>query len=160
MKELYYSESCNVCSQLIEYLEKNNIINQFSLININKNKNEKPKEVDVVPTIIDSDLNQPQKGKQAFEYLLNIKYFNNPTNNIEYVKNIPPNPKIENDKLASIHKTDGLEIINEIFEIKNDTQNFYDDNKDNELSKISQNMADARQKQEKTLAVLLRMKKK
>ena len=158
MKELYYSENCNVCLKLIEYLEKNNIINQFKLIDINKN--EKPKEVDVVPTIIDSDLNQPQKGKQAFEYLLNIKYFNNPTNNIEYVKNIPPNPKIENDKLASIHKSDGLEIINEILEIKNDTQNFYDDNKDNELSKISQNMADARQKQEKTLAVLLRLKKK
>ena len=151
MKELYYSESCNVCFQLIEYLEKNNIINQFRLIDINKN--EKPKEVDVIPTIIDSDLNQPQKGKQAFEYLLNIKYFNNPTNNIEYVKNIPPNPKIENDKLASIHKSDGLEIVNE-------TQNFYDDNKDNELSKISQNMADARQKQEKTLSVLLRLKKK
>jgi len=151
MRELYYSENCNVCLKLIEYLEKNNIINQFRLIDINKN--EKPKEVDVVPTIIDSDLNQPQKGKQAFEYLLNIKYFNNPTNNIEYVKNIPPNPKIENDKLASIHKSDGLEIVNE-------TQNFYDDNKDNELSKISQNMADARQKQEKTLSVLLRLKKK
>jgi ribosomal protein S8 len=151
MKELYYSESCNVCIQLIEYLEKNNIINQFKLIDISKN--EKPKIIDIVPTIIDSDLNQPQKGKQAFEYLLNIKYFNNPTNNIEYVKNIPPNPKIENDKLASIHKSDGLEIVN-------DTQNFYDDNKDNELSKISQNMADARQKQEKTLSVLLRMKKK
>ena len=71
MKELYYSESCNICSQLIEYLEKNNI-----------SKNKKPREVDVIPTIIDSDLNQPQKGKQAFEYLLNIKYFNNPTNNI------------------------------------------------------------------------------
>ena len=151
MKELYYSENCNICLKLIEYLEKNNIINQFKLIDINKN--EKPKEVDVVPTIIDSDLNQPQKGKQAFEYLLNIKYFNNPTNNIEYIKNIPPNPKIENDKLASIHKSDGLEIVN-------DTQNFYDDNKDNELSNISQNMVDARQKQEKTLSVLLRMKKK
>lgn len=151
MKELYYSENCNVCLKLIEYLEKNNIINQFKLIDINKN--EKPKEVDVVPTIIDSDLNQPQKGKQAFEYLLNIKYFNNPTNNIEYIKNIPPNPKIENDKLALMHKSDGLEIIN-------DTQIFYDDNKDNELSNISQNMVDARQKQEKTLSVLLRMKKK
>ena len=151
MKELYYSENCNICLKLIEYLEKNNIINQFKLIDINKN--EKPKEVDVIPTIIDSDLNQPQKGKQAFEYLLNIKYFNNPTNNVEYVKNIPPNPKIENDKLASIHKSDGLEIVN-------DTQKFYDDNKDNELSKISKNMVDARQKQEKTLSVLLRMKKK
>ncbi len=151
MKELYYSENCNICLKLIEYLEKNNIINQFKLIDINKN--EKPKEVDVVPTIIDSDLNQPQKGKQAFEYLLNIKYFNNPTNNIEYIKNIPPNPKIENDKLALMHKSDGLEIVN-------DTQNFYDDNKDKELSNISQNMVDARQKQEKTLSVLLRMKKK
>lgn len=151
MKELYYSENCNVCLKLIEYLEKNNIINQFKLIDINKN--EKPKEVDVVPTIIDSDLNQSQKGKQAFEYLLNIKYFNNPTNNIEYIKNIPPNPKIENDKLALMHKSDGLEIVN-------DTQNFYDDNKDKELSNISQNMVDARQKQEKTLSVLLRMKKK
>ena len=52
-----------------------------------------------------------------------------------------------------MHKSDGLEIVN-------DTQNFYDDNKDKELSNISQNMVDARQKQEKTLSVLLRMKKK
>lgn len=158
MKELYYSENCNVCLKLIEYLEKNNIINQFKLIDINKNG--KPKEIDVVPTIIDSDLNQPQKGKQAFEYLLNIKYFNNPTNNIEYIKNIPSNPKIEHDKLALMYKSDGLEIINNIFEIENSTQNFYNDNKDKELSNISQNMVDARQKQEKTLSVLLRMKKK
>ena len=41
MKELYYSENCNICLKLIEYLEKNNIINQFKLIDINKN--EKPK---------------------------------------------------------------------------------------------------------------------
>jgi hypothetical protein len=46
----------------------------FKLINIDKTQ--APQEIDIVPTIIDTELNQPLKGKKAFEYLLNIKYFN------------------------------------------------------------------------------------
>jgi hypothetical protein len=47
------------------------------------------------------------EGKKAFEYLINIKYFNNPTNNIE--NKIPINPKIDEDKLAMKLKI-GLEL--------------------------------------------------
>jgi hypothetical protein len=53
-----------------------------------------------VPSIVDTELIQPLKGKAVFEYLLNLKYFNNPTNNIEYIKNIPINPYIKEDEKA------------------------------------------------------------
>jgi hypothetical protein len=93
---------------MLLYLNKYNIVSLFKLINIDTN--EVPKDIDIVPTIIDSELNQPLKGKQAFEYLVNIKYFNNPTNNIEYIKEIPTNPQIPVDKLANKLNIINLEI--------------------------------------------------
>jgi hypothetical protein len=69
--------------------------------------NNVPKEIDIVPTIVDEQLREPLKGKNAFEYLLNSKYFNNPTNNIE--NKITINPKIDEDKLAMKLKI-GLEL--------------------------------------------------
>ncbi len=50
------------------------------------------------------------KGKKAFEYLLNLKYFNNPTNNIDYVKELPTNPDIPEDDKAIQSKTTSLEL--------------------------------------------------
>ena len=38
--------------------------------------------INVVPTIIDSDYKDVLKGKKAFEYLKNKEYFDNPTNNV------------------------------------------------------------------------------
>ncbi len=80
----------------------------FKLINIDKVT--APKDIDIVPTIIDTELNQPLKGKKAFEYLLNIKYFNNPTNNVDYIKDIPANPNIPEDEKAVKSKTLNLVI--------------------------------------------------
>ena len=83
MKIVFYSEQCEYSKKLIAYLDKHNIKNLFNLINIDNTQ--VPDEIDVVPSIIDTELNQPMKGKKAFEYLLNLKYFNNPTNNIECI---------------------------------------------------------------------------
>jgi hypothetical protein len=57
---------------MMVYLDKHNIKSMFKLVNIDTINY--PKEIDTVPTIIDTELLQPLKGKKAFEYLLNIKY--------------------------------------------------------------------------------------
>jgi len=110
MKIIFYSDKCNYCNSMIEYLNKHNIISLFKLFNIDNNN--PPDGIDVVPTIIDTELIQPLKGKKAFEYLLNIKYFNNPTNNIEYVKDIPLKPEIPEDDKAFSKNMINLEIDN------------------------------------------------
>ena len=54
-----------------------------------------------MPTIIDTEIEAPFEGKNAFEYIINQKYFNYPTNNIEYwINNNIPKPLIEEDKKA------------------------------------------------------------
>ena len=92
---------------MLEYLDKNKIRNMFKLINVDTN--EIPKNITIVPTIIDVNLNQLLEGKKAFDYLINMKYFNNPTNNIELVKDIPSNPVIEVDDKA-VKSAIGMEI--------------------------------------------------
>jgi len=59
------------------YLDKHYYKYMFKLINIDYI--DRPNEI--VPTIVDTELIQPLIGKKAFEYLLNIKYFNYHTNN-------------------------------------------------------------------------------
>ena len=93
-----------------------------------------PNDIKIVPTIIDTDLNEIMEGKKAFEYLINIKYFNNPTNNIDYISKLPDNPKIEEDKLAQridiglelkdnniLPKINNIEIKSNIIESKQST---------------------------------------
>ena len=98
MKVIFYSSNCEHCNKLISYLDKYNIKNQFKLINIDT-LDKIPNSIDIVPTIIDSDLNQPLKGKKAFEYVNNLKYFNNSTNN--YTIHNLPKPNIEEDNKAN-----------------------------------------------------------
>lgn len=164
MKVIFYSERCEYCKKLLVYLDKNNIRNIFKLICIDDNITIPP-EIDIVPTIIDTELNQPLKGKKVFEYLINTKYFNNPTNNIEYIKELPPNPDIPEDEKAVKSKIINLEIntpntddnFNELFK-NNDALNFYEANKNNTISKSSQEMSEQRQQQDKKLSLLLKMK--
>ena len=111
MKIIFYSYHCEYCIKMINYIKKNNISSLFKLINIDENNY--PKSIDIIPTLIDTELNQPLKGKSVFEYLLNIQYFNNPTNNIKY--NIPINPIIKEDDKAS-YKNLNEEIANSSIE--------------------------------------------
>jgi hypothetical protein len=145
MKVIFYSIHCEFCKKLFEYLDKNNIREMFEFVCIDDN--ETPKEIDIVPTIIDTELNQPLKGKKAFEYLLNIKYFNNPTNNIEYIKEIPKNPDIPEDKLANVNNSINLELNNN------------ESNKET-VYIAHQEITETKIKQEKKLSVLLQMKRR
>lgn len=122
MKIIFYSNKCEYSKKMLTYLENNNIKSFFKLVNIDQNSY--PPDIDMVPTIIDTELNQPMKGKKAFEYLLNIKYFNNPTNNIEYNKNIIPRPNIPEDDKAIKVKNSNLELVNENSTIKNESINY------------------------------------
>ena len=55
---------------------------------------------ELLNSIIDTEIEAPLEGKKAFEYVINQKYFNHPTNNVEYIKNGVPVPKIEEDSKA------------------------------------------------------------
>ena len=118
MKVIFYSDNCQYCNNMLTYLDKNNIRSLFKLINIDVI--EPPKEIDIVPTIIDTELTQPLKGKKAFEYLLNIKYFNNPTNNIDYIKDLPENPNIPEDDKAVQNNSLNLELNKTNLELNTD----------------------------------------
>jgi len=168
MKVVFYSEQCDYCKKLLVYLEKYNIKSLFKLINIDKTP--APTEIDIVPTIIDTELNQPLRGKKAFEYLLNIKYFNNPTNNIEYIKELPPNPEIPEDEKAVKSETINLNLdssnpfiiksdsqINDLFK-ENESSVFYEASKQMDVSQSSNEMVQLRQNQDKKLQTLLKMR--
>jgi thiol-disulfide isomerase/thioredoxin len=156
MKVIFYSEQCDYCKKLLQYLDKYNMKYLFKLINIDNT--ESPKEIDIVPTIIDTELNQPLKGKKAFEYLLNVKYFNNPTNNIDYIKDIPINPDIKEDDKAIKSDTTDFEInINDLFK-ENESSIFYESSKKQEVIKSSNEMIQLRNIQDKKLQTLLKLR--
>jgi hypothetical protein len=123
MKIIFYSEQCTFSKKLLDYVNKNNLIHLFKLINVDTTKNI-PDYIDSVPTIIDTNLNQYLKSKKAFEYIVNIKYFNNPTNNIELIKNLPINPLIIEDNKAYKEINDSnLEINENNIELNNNVNN-------------------------------------
>lgn len=178
MKIIFYSEQCEYSKKLLAYLEKNNIKNLFKLVNIDKT--DVPDKIDVVPSIIDTELNQPMKGKKAFEYLLNLKYFNNPTNNIDYIKELHVNPNIPEDDKAVKSKTFNLElnstntnkvstetILNDLFknvtieqESESDARNFHESNSSKSTEQSSQEMMARRNIQDSKFALLMKMKRK
>jgi hypothetical protein len=85
-----------------------------------------PKHITIVPTVIDTTIESPMEGKKAFEYVINQKYFNHPTNNIEYTKNGIPIPTIEEDiKAGSSKSGNGFIFVDKNKEIdKEDKNNF------------------------------------
>lgn len=105
MRILFYSESCNFCLKLLEYINKNNLEQYFKMICIDEKTAKIPKHITIVPTVIDTTIESPMEGKKAFEYVINQKYFNHPTNNIEYTKNGIPIPTIEEDMKATSSKS-------------------------------------------------------
>ena len=97
---LFHSNECLFCIKLLEYINNNNLNDFFKFINIDTIV-VIPENITIVPTIIDPSIEAPLEGKKAFEYVVNHKYFNHPTNNINFwVKNPPPKPTIEEDKKA------------------------------------------------------------
>jgi hypothetical protein len=119
MRILFYSESCNFCLKLLEYINKNNLEQYFKMICIDEKTAKVPKHITIVPTVIDTTIESPMEGKKAFEYVINQKYFNHPTNNIEYTKNGIPIPTIEEDsKAASLKSGSGFIYVDKDIEKK------------------------------------------
>jgi glutaredoxin-related protein len=169
MKILFYSNKCGICNKLLLFLDKNNMITCFDMVNIDTldidKLNDELKEkhdfkIELVPTILDTNFNQPIKGTTDIEKYLNAnKYFNNPTNNIEYIKYLPPKPEIEEDKKAIKSGQGNLELSLENINENNFNEFF----KENESSKIfdntkSQPITEKKVSDNKKLSVLLRMR--
>jgi hypothetical protein len=111
--------------KLIEYLDKNSLNEFFNKICIDDTLNI-PKNITVVPTIIDEEIEAPLEGKKAFEYVINQKYFNHPTNNVEFIKNGVPKPTIDEDKKAITSKTGGFIYVDENVAKEKDSRNHFD----------------------------------
>ncbi len=113
---LFYSEHCEFCKQLKEYLNVNNLTQNFNIINIHSLP-KIPDNITIVPTIIDPSIEAPIEGKNAFEYIINQKYFDHPTNNIDFWvnKNIPK-PLIEEDAKAIERHNFGFASYDKIVE--------------------------------------------
>jgi len=125
MRILFYSKTCDFCLKLLEYLNTNNLNDFFNKICIDDTMNI-PKNITVVPTIIDDEIEAPLEGKKAFEYVINQKYFNHPTNNIDFVKNGVPKPTIDEDKKAITSKTGGFIYVDKTQDNTNDNRTHFD----------------------------------
>lgn len=105
---LFHSEQCKYCVKLLEYINMHNLKKYFKIINVDTTS-KIPDNITIVPTIIDSTIEAPLEGKHALEYLFNQKYFNHPTNNIEFWLNMDvPIPSIDEDTKA----TDNFKLTN------------------------------------------------
>ena len=123
--------------------------------------------IEMVPTILDTNFNQPIKGTTDIEkYLSATKYFNNPTNNIEYIKDIPANPEIPEDDKAIKSKNMNLELsleninennFNDFFK-ENESSKLFDNSKITSIPKSVPTKPEEKRVNNKTLSVLLRMK--
>ena len=97
---LFYSNQCKFSEKLLEYIKKNNLEKYFKMINIDDDI-KIPENITIVPTIIDETIEAPLEGKDAFIYVVNQKFFNHPTNNIDFwVNKTIPKPVIDEDKKA------------------------------------------------------------
>lgn len=97
---LFYSDKCQFCTKMMEYLGKNNLTSHFKLLNIDTVKNI-PSNITMVPTIVDPSVEAPFEGNKAFEYIVNQKYFDHPTNNLDFWQSTGvPKPAIKEDDKA------------------------------------------------------------
>ena len=102
MRVLFYSRKCEFSKKILDLMQKNNILNQFKLVCIEEiDIRTLPSSITSVPTLIAPESKYPLVGQSAFEFLLNKKYFDHPTNNISYWQNREvPKPTIIEDKKA------------------------------------------------------------
>ena len=157
MKILFYSNRCKFSKKALIYLEKHNIKDMFKLVNIDNE--EYPEYIDVVPTIIDTELTELLKYQPVFEYLTNIRYFNNPTNNVEYIKDII-NPNIPDDELADKNEIPFIYLDNNNNNNNNNIEEKTEITEITDINKIAKNMINARSTQNRKLALLLRLQQK
>lgn len=102
MRVLFYSKKCQFSNKILDLMRQNNILNKFKLVCIEEiDIRTLPSSITSVPTLISPESKYPLVGQSAFEFLINKKYFDHPTNNVVYWQNIEvPKPTIIEDKKA------------------------------------------------------------
>ena len=94
---LFYSDKCIHCKNIINLIKSENLFDMCQLVSIEQ-KDKIPISIKTVPTIIAKELNKPLSGKDAFDWIHNIKFFNQTTNNVNKLNII--NPDIKPDDLS------------------------------------------------------------
>ncbi len=79
---IFYSSNCLHSMNLINLIKSENIVDDFNLIELEKNKDKIPSYIKKVPTIISHNLAKPLVGIECINWITNKKYFNQTTNNI------------------------------------------------------------------------------
>ena len=67
MRVLFYSKTCDFCMKLIEYINKNILNEYFNMICIDEDTTKIPKNITVVPTIIDEEIEVLKKSLKQDE---------------------------------------------------------------------------------------------
>ena len=78
---IFYSKECKFSEQLITFMNKINILQNFKLICVDNNK-QLPPNITRVPTLIINNINKPLIGTDAFNWLKTICQFRQNTNNV------------------------------------------------------------------------------
>jgi len=104
---LFYSKKCILSIKLLDIIKNNNISNIAILLCVDKNNI--PNNILNIPAIITKNTCKPIYNNDCINFLDNIKYFNQTTNNIN--KNNVINININNDVL-SYNKYESNNIYN------------------------------------------------
>lgn len=100
MRILFYSNKCPHCDKLLKNIDEFELCDNIEKICVDNN-DKIPKNIKSVPTIIDDTYKELLENNKAFEYIFNLRYFNQKTNNINFWKNKElPNPNIKEDEYA------------------------------------------------------------
>jgi glutaredoxin-related protein len=100
MRILFYSNKCPHCNKLLENIKEFELEDYIEKICVDNN-DKIPKNIKSVPTIIDDKYKDLLENNKAFEYVFNLRFFNQKTNNINFWKNKDlPNPNIKEDDYA------------------------------------------------------------
>lgn len=112
MRIIIHATSDEFCVKLIEYIKANKLEQHFKLVNIYdlSDKEIKGLQLSILPTLlieseVNSEVNICLEGVKAWEYVKNQKYFNHPTNNIDFTKEGVPKPIIEEDNKANVARS-------------------------------------------------------
>ena len=79
---IYYSSQCIHSDKVIKLIETEKLINEFNFIQLETHRDKFPSYITSLPTIIAPNLSKPLVGVECINWILNRKYFNQTTNNI------------------------------------------------------------------------------
>jgi hypothetical protein len=88
---VFYSNKCYYCNNLLKTIQDEKLVDQCQLICFETDPEKIPDIITNVPTIIAKNLIKPLVGIETIEWIKNIKFFNQITNNIICNNVIDPN---------------------------------------------------------------------